>query len=100
MRYVTIVDVRRLKVKRKRTRLRVTLSGVRTPLRTRDSPLLLKFQNGYGAQPASYSKGVSRPSREVNHSSPSSAKVKNEWSCTFTPLYAFTARTEKNTFNF
>jgi len=33
--------------------------------------------------------GVKRPGREVDHSPPSSAEVKNEWSYTSTPQYAF-----------
>ena len=37
------------------------------------------------AHPASYSTGVNCPSREVNHSSPSSAEVKNEWSLPLLP---------------
>jgi hypothetical protein len=45
------------------------------------------------AHPASYSVGtkvtavVKRPGREVNHSSPCSAKVKNEWSYTSIPFH-------------
>jgi hypothetical protein len=35
--------------------------------------------------------GVKWPGREVDHSPPSSAEVKNEWSCTSTPPYAFMA---------
>jgi len=34
---------------------------------------------------------VKRPGRGADHSSPSSADVKNEWSCTFTPPYVFIA---------
>jgi hypothetical protein len=33
--------------------------------------------------------GVKRPRREANHSTPSSAEVKNAWSYTSTPQYAF-----------
>jgi hypothetical protein len=45
-------------------------------------------QTGSGALPASSSMGSGFISRghEVNHSLPSSAEVKNEWSCTTTPL--------------
>jgi len=35
--------------------------------------------------------GVKRPGREADHSPPSSAEVKNAWSCTSTPPYVFTA---------
>jgi hypothetical protein len=33
--------------------------------------------------------GLKRPGHEVNHSPPFSANVKNEWTDTTTPLYAF-----------
>ena len=49
-------------------------------------------QTGSRAQRASYSRGtgvfsrvVKRPRREVDHSPPSSAEVKNEWRDTSTP---------------
>ena len=32
--------------------------------------------------PGVFPGGVSRPGREADHSSPSSAKIKNEWNCT------------------
>jgi hypothetical protein len=35
--------------------------------------------------PGTLSLGVKRPGREAGHSSPSSAEVKNMWSCTCTP---------------
>jgi hypothetical protein len=35
--------------------------------------------------------GVKRPGREADHSTPSSADVKNAWSYTSTPQYAFMA---------
>jgi hypothetical protein len=44
---------------------------------------------------ATYQK-VKQPEREVNHSPPSNDEVKNEWSYTFVPLYAFMAWTTKN----
>jgi hypothetical protein len=51
-----------------------------------------RVQRGSGAHPASYpmgtgtlSLGVKRPRREADHSPPSSAEVKNEWSYTSTP---------------
>jgi hypothetical protein len=37
------------------------------------------------------SPGVKRPGREADHSPPSSAEVKNAWSYTSTPQYAFIA---------
>jgi hypothetical protein len=35
--------------------------------------------------------GVKRPGREADHSLPSSAEVRNAWSYTYTPQYAFMA---------
>jgi hypothetical protein len=35
------------------------------------------------------SESITKPGREADHSPPSSAKVKNEWSYTFTPPYVF-----------
>jgi len=35
--------------------------------------------------------GIKRTGREADHSPPSSAKVKNAWSYTFTPQYVFMA---------
>jgi hypothetical protein len=35
--------------------------------------------------------GVKRPGREADHSPPSSAEVKNTWSCISTPKYVFMA---------
>jgi hypothetical protein len=40
---------------------------------------------------AALSLGVKRPGHEVDHSPPSSAKVKNAWSYTSTPQYVFMA---------
>jgi hypothetical protein len=34
---------------------------------------------------------VKRPEREVDHIVSSNAEIKNEWSYTYSPLYAFTA---------
>jgi hypothetical protein len=42
-------------------------------------------------QPGALLLGVKRPGREADHSSPSSAGVKNEWSYTSTPQYVFMA---------
>jgi len=39
--------------------------------------------------PGAISLGVKRPGREADHSFPSSAAVKNAWSYTPTPQYAF-----------
>ena len=50
-----------------------------------------KVHTGPGSHPFSYSvgtgvfPGVKRSGREVDHSCPFSAVVKNEWSCTSTP---------------
>jgi hypothetical protein len=41
--------------------------------------------------PGALSLGVKRPGREADHSPPSSAEVKNAWSCTSTPQYVFMA---------
>jgi hypothetical protein len=41
--------------------------------------------------PGALSLGVKWPGREADHSPPSSAEVKNEWSYTSTPQYAFVA---------
>jgi hypothetical protein len=41
--------------------------------------------------PGALSLGVKRPGREANHSPPSSAEVKNVWTYTSTPPYAFMA---------
>ena len=43
-------------------------------------PLILAF-NGYWG----YFARIKRPGREVDHSSPSNADVKNEWICASTP---------------
>jgi hypothetical protein len=41
--------------------------------------------------PGALSLGVKRPGREADHSPPSSAELKTEWSYTSTPQYAFMA---------
>jgi hypothetical protein len=41
--------------------------------------------------PGALSLGVKRPGHEADHSPPSSAEVKDEWSCTSTLLYVFMA---------
>jgi hypothetical protein len=57
-----------------------------------------RIQTGSESHPASYTmgtevlfRGVKRPGLEADHSSPSSAEVKNEWSYTSTPPYVFIA---------
>jgi hypothetical protein len=65
---------------------------VRFPAGAGNFSLHHRVQNGSGAHPASYpmdtgafSLAVKRPGREADHSPPSSAEVKNAWSCTSTP---------------
>jgi hypothetical protein len=41
--------------------------------------------------PGALSLGVKRPGREADHSSPSSAEIKNAWSYISTPQYVFMA---------
>jgi hypothetical protein len=50
-----------------------------------------RVQNGSGAQwlPGALSLGINVPGREADHSPPSSAEVKNEWSYTSTPQHSF-----------
>jgi hypothetical protein len=67
-------------------------SRVRIPAGPGNFSLHHRVQNGSGAHPASYRMGtrgfflgVKRPARETDHSPPSSAEVKNAWSCTSTP---------------
>jgi hypothetical protein len=74
------------------------VSRVRFPVGAGNFSLHHRVQNGSGAHPASYPMGtrgsflgVKRPRREADHSPPSSAEVKNAWSYTSTPQYAFMA---------
>jgi hypothetical protein len=74
------------------TRLWTGRSWVRIPAGERYCSLLQTVHAGFVAHPASCSvgaevffPGVKRPGQEVDHSPPSSAKVKNEWSCTTAP---------------
>jgi hypothetical protein len=67
---------------------------VRFPARTGNFSLHHRVQNGSGPTqppiqwvPGALSLGVKQPGREVDHSSPSSAEVKNAWSYTSTPQY-------------
>jgi hypothetical protein len=55
-----------------------------------------RFQTGSGAHPASYTMGIKGsfpgskwPGRDADHSPPFSAEVKNAWSYTSIPQYAF-----------
>jgi hypothetical protein len=73
-------------------------SRVRFPAGAGNFSLHHNVQNGSGAHPSSYPmgnrgsfRGVKRPGREADHSPPSSAEVKNAWSYTSTPQYAFMA---------
>jgi hypothetical protein len=57
-----------------------------------------QVQTGSAAYPASYqmgigvlTQGIKRPEREADHSPPSSAEVRNVWSCTSIPQYFFMA---------
>jgi hypothetical protein len=69
-------------------RLRDERSGVQIPIRHFSLPH--NVQSVYGAHAATKSKGTGfalgakRPGRKDNHSSPSSAEKKNEWSCAST----------------
>jgi hypothetical protein len=70
--------------------------GVRFPARDGNFYLLHRVQNGSGpTQPpvqwvqGALSSGVKRPGREADHSSPS-AKVKNAWRYTSTPIRLIT----------
>jgi hypothetical protein len=70
-------------------------SGVRFPAAAGNFSLYHCFQNGSGSTqpyiqwvPGALSLGVKRPGREADHSPPSSAESKNEWSYTSTPYYA------------
>jgi hypothetical protein len=73
-------------------------SRVRVPAGAGNFSLHHRVQIGSGAHPASYPMGTrgSYPGgkaagREADHSPPSSAEVKNAWSYTSTPQYAFMA---------
>jgi hypothetical protein len=72
--------------------IRKYMAKVRFPAGAGNRPLHHRVHNGSEAHPASYpmdtgalSLGVKRPGRETDHSSPSSAEVKNAWSYTSTP---------------
>jgi hypothetical protein len=84
--------------------LRGEWSGSRTPVGGKRFSLLHNVETDSGTNPASnkcvleFFFGGKGPEREFNHSSPSSAEVKNDWSYTYTPLYVFTAWAENFTF--
>jgi hypothetical protein len=68
------------------------------PGRSTDSYLRRRVLIGSGAHPASCPMGATgyfpegkQPKREANHSLPFAAVVKNAWSFTFSPPYAFVA---------
>jgi hypothetical protein len=73
--------------------LRAGWWGVRVPVGTGNFSLHHRVQTGSGVRPASYPMGTrgSLPGGEADHSPPSGAKVKNTWSYTSTPQYAFVA---------
>ena len=75
------------------TRLHAVRSGVQFLARARDFSLLQTAQSNSGPHPASYRwsslPGIKREGRVVGQSPPSSAEVKNEWSCTSALPYVF-----------
>ena len=80
-------------------RLRVGQFEVRILEGTKNFSLLQNVQTGCGAHTAYcsmgtdvLSSGLKRPGRESYHFPPYSAEIKNEWSYTFIPLYAYTVR--------
>ena len=59
------------------------MHGVQIPTEERNASSLKTFQIGSELHPPTfYFPGVKRPGRDVNHSPPSSAEVKNDWNCT------------------
>jgi hypothetical protein len=73
-------------------------STFRFPAGAGNVSLHYRVPNDSGAHPASYPMGTrgsfpgaKRPDREADHSSPSSAGVKNAWSYTSAPKYVFMA---------
>jgi len=80
------------------TRLRAERSGIRIRSRIGDFYLLLNVQTGPMANTASYSMdsgvlspGIKRPGRDIDHSPPFIAEIKNWWSCTSTLRHVFMA---------
>jgi hypothetical protein len=91
-----IMDVRGIAriAQRYSTGLRAGLSGIRVPAEAENFSLHRRVQTGSGAHPSkspiqcvpgALSLGVKPSGREADHSSPSSAEVKNAWSYAFTP---------------
>jgi hypothetical protein len=77
----------------KETELQAEGSGIQIPAGARDFSFLSNAQVSSVAQPASLIKWykniftkVKQPGHAVDHSPPSGAKVKNEWSYTSTPI--------------
>jgi hypothetical protein len=71
-------------------------TGVRLPAGAGDFSLNYCVQTGSDAHPASYpmgtgvfSPGIKRPGHEADHSPPSSAEIKNEWSYSSAHPYVF-----------
>jgi hypothetical protein len=77
--------------------LRAGWSGVRVPIVGGNLSLHPRAQTGSGTHPASYTMGTrgsfpgGEVEREADHSPPSSVEIKNAWSYTSTPKYAFKA---------
>ena len=73
-------------------------SGVRILVEARSLSRLQNFQTGCGSHPTSYwlgtgsFQGVNRPVCKVKNSPPVSTEMKNEWSCTSTPLICLQGR--------
>jgi hypothetical protein len=70
--------------------------GVRVPVESRifstsSRPVLRPTQPPIQWVPGALSSGVKRSGREVDHSPPTSAEVKNIWIYTSTPPYVFVA---------
>jgi len=66
------------------------MHGVQTPTEARDASSLKTVQIDSELHPTTfYFPGVKRPGRDVNHSPPSSAEVKNDWSIISVPTRCF-----------
>jgi len=75
--------------------LKAERSRVLIPAGSRNFLLSKNVETGSGAHPAFHSLvscsflSIGRLERKIDHSSPSSAEVQNEWRCTSTPLICF-----------